>query len=284
MTPKVFRWTVFGLALAALSAGCEGLPSPGMQLGGESQYTILLMNFSGPEHVELADFHLKQAKKFTGWSDLYVVHQESHSELYRGHYRTMQEASNDLRSSKQYVAPAAKQNIYRMATIVPLPGKDIGPPEWNLRNAQGEYTVLVAVFQDLPEQNYYGRKDKAVDLCRKLREQGREAYFLHDTSRSGVTIGTFPAKAIQTKRVKRIHPKTGDAFFEDVKLMVDPKMKAVMQDYPEFLFCGNTVIRTTVDEKTGKAVKKADGPEPLSISQFKKGLTEDNAFHRAGNP
>jgi hypothetical protein len=276
-------WLLVGLWLAV--TGCQ--PGQGFHLAGhsgEDEYTLLLMTLTGADHVTLADFYLQRTKQYTHWNDLYVVNKDDNSALYWGRYRTRREAMRNLQTAKQYVTPATKQYIFRMATIVPLPGKDIGPPEWNLKNAEGDYTVLVAVFQDLPKHHYYGRKSRAVELCKKLRQQGQEAYFLHDIARSGVTIGTFPAEAIQTRRVARKHPQTGDTFYEDLRVVVDPRMKAILKANPEFLYCGNTEIRTELDPKTRKMVRRASPSVPLSIRDFKKGQMSSDAFHRSGNP
>lgn len=266
-------------------AGCQ--PGEGLNLGGyssEDEYTLMLMTLTGSNHVELADFYLQRTKEYTHWNDLYVVNKDDSSVLYWGRYRTREDAMKNLRTAKEYVAPASKQNIFRMATVVPLPGKDVGPAEWNLKNAEGEHTVLVAVFQDLPPQNYFGRKTRAVELCKKLREQGQEAYFFHDISRSGVTIGVFPAEAVQTRRVARTHPQTGDTFYEDLRVVVDPRMKAILDANPELLYCGNTEIRTERDPKTGKLTQRVTPSAPMLIGEFKKGQMGNDAYDRPGNP
>lgn len=282
----LFATALFCLALPGCTNGTglgSGLTLPG-QPAPEDEYTLLLTTLTGPDHVNLADLYLQRTRQYTNWTDLFVVNGDDSSALYWGRYRTREEAMKNLRTAKAYTTPATGEHIFHMATIVPLPGKDIGPAEWNLANAPGEYTVLVAIFQDLPQQNYFGRKSRAVDLCRKLREQGVEAYFLHDASRSGVTIGTFPAQAVQVRRVPRKHPQTGDVFYEDHRVVVDPKMKAVLRDYPELLYCGNTEIRTEPDPQTGKLVRRAAPSVPLSIGEFRKGLANSDAFSRSGNP
>ena len=276
---------LFLVIILAAMVGCT--PGGELYLGGhqpETQFTILLKTLTGPDHVNLSDFYLERTKQFTGWRGLYVVNKEESSALYWGQYSTYESGMKNLQTAKNYVAPATREHLFRMATIVPLPGEDIGPAEWNLKNAQGEYTVLVAVFQDLPQRNYFGRKKRAVELCEKLRKQGTEAYFMHDIARSGVTIGTFPPQAIETKTVQRRHPQSGDLFYEDLRVVVDPKMKTVLKNNPELLYCGNTEIRTVVDPNTGKYVKKVSPSVPLSISEFKKGRMKSDAFHHSGNP
>ena len=86
--------------------------------------------------------------------------------------------------------------LFNKAMVVPLPEKDVGPPEWDLKNARGVYSLLVAIFNNDPEKHYYGRKKIAVAYCKQLREQGFEAYYNHDASQSHVTIGVFPASAV----------------------------------------------------------------------------------------
>ncbi|MBN1555931.1 MAG: hypothetical protein JXA11_14400 [Phycisphaerae bacterium] len=277
------------LGLCTVLVGCDGAGAGGggWNLGGyaaEDEYTLLLTTLTGPDHVNLADLYLQRMKQYTDWQGLYVVNKDESSALYWGKYRTRQDALKNLQTAKQYVTPGSGENLFRMATIVPLPGQDVGPSEWNLKNARGEYTVLVAVFQDLPQQNYVGRKSRAVDLCKKLRQQGQEAYFLHETSRSGVTIGTFPAEAMRTRQVEKIHPQTGDKYLVEERVVIDPRMKAILKENPEFLYCGNTEIRNELDPQTGKIVRRVTPSAPLSISEFKKGQMVNDAFHRSGNP
>jgi hypothetical protein len=279
---------IIGLGIGGLlwltTIGCQ--PGEGISPGGysaEDEYTLLLKMWNGGDHMTAADYYLQRTKQYTNWRGLYVVNKDTGSALYWGKYRTRQDALNNLQTAKQYRAPATKEHIYQMAAIVPLPGKDVGPPEWNLKNADGEYTVLVAVFQNIPRQHYFGRKNRAVELCKKLRDRGEDAYYMHDIARSIVTIGMFPASSVQTRRIQKRHPQTGDTYFEDFRVVVDPNMKAILKDNPELLYCGNTEIRTEVDRNTGKLVQRVSPSVPLNIAECLKGDNSD-AFNHAGNP
>lgn len=286
------------LLLAGLLAGCNPFgmappdrspdsddapaaigPGEGFDTGGN--VTILLLALRGEDHVEAANFHLNRAREFTGWDNLFVINKEDYSGLYWGRYASREAAEPNLKRAKEYVTPIGRR-VYQRAIILPLPGKDVGPEKYNLLNARGAYSVLVAVFQDLPDRDYFGRKKRAVELCTKLRAQGKEAYFYHDTVRSGVTLGTFPADAVQTRRVRRRHPKTGDTFFQDVKYVADPRMKELMKQYPELLYCGNTEIRTIIDPETGKRVRKTQGSMPVSIAELRSKRQGTHAYDRPG--
>jgi len=257
------------VVLASLSCQPNGeITTGGGELGvSKDRYTILLLTLTGPDHVQLADFHLRRAKQFTGWSGLYVVNQDDHSELFWGRYPTPAAAGKNLQIAKRYVAPATQQHIYRMATIVPLPGEDIGPPEWNLKNAEGEYSYQIAVFYDIPEKQYIGRQKFAVDYCRRLREKGYEAYYCHGPHNSLVTIGTFPRTAIRTEQVAVVHPKTGDRFFRERNVIADPKMRQMQKDFPHMQVCGAGEVRSVYNPQTQKMDRLLTETGPVRIPQ-----------------
>ncbi len=274
------------VVMIILGSGCLGGCEPGNMTAArpeDDQYTILLLPLGGPDHIEVAEFHRKRAKKYTGWQGLYVVNKENHSGLYWGRYRTQLEAMKKLRIAKRWPAPATKELLFQKAIIVRLPGKDIGPAEWNLKNAKGFYSVLVAVFFDIEEQNYYGRKRRAVELCEKLREEGKVAYFYHGLARSGVAIGMFPRSAIRIDQVTIIHPTTRDRSLQERKTIVDLNMKQMLRDYPELIICGNTESRGFFDPKKGTYRKQVQSTYPFKISGVRKGQSFVPQ-HSVGNP
>jgi hypothetical protein len=273
------------LAATALLVGCQdginhfgqnpsssagGSPSAPPASVGKGDYSILLAHFMGPDHVAQAEENRKKAAHYTGWDNLFVINQDNFSGLYWDRYETRQQAVSNLATAKSYRTPAGYA-IFQKAIIVPLgDGQDVGPAEWNLKNAPGEYSVLVAVFADLPEQNYMGRKKRAVQLAEKLRQQGKEAWYFHGPQRSGVTLGTFPAGAVRTVQARKQHPQTGDVFFVEQKVVTDPRMKALLAEYPELLYCGNTVIRTVIDPATGRPKKYTQETYAVSIPEITK--------------
>jgi len=162
--------TIIGiLLLSALSvllpAGCTG----GKFSFGDGQdetgdYTIMLITLSTTDHVQRIGHYKTETEKDTRWQGLFVVHKATHSTLYWGKYHTPAAARKNLKAAKSYIAPA-KIPIYAAAMVIPLPGKHVGPPELDLNNAVGEYSVAVAVFYDVLDRKppYIGRKRFAVD-------------------------------------------------------------------------------------------------------------------------
>ncbi|MHC4984069.1 MAG: hypothetical protein ACYTF6_12990, partial [Planctomycetota bacterium] len=175
--------------LAAGAAGFTGCIDLTQSAHGE--YAILLMSFEGPGHVERAKRYKVETEKRTDWQGLYVVHEDNRSQLFWGKYASVGRAERNLRRAKEWVAPA-RFNVYARAIVTRIPGADTGPAEWNLRNAKGKYTVLVAMYYNMPRKGllppYTQRREDAVGYCERLREAGVEAYFYHGPSKSYVTI------------------------------------------------------------------------------------------------
>ncbi len=223
------------MVLAFAPAGCSEIErwfeggDKSEKIAREGGYTILLATMKGPDHDAQAKRYKSKTEKDTGWNDLYIVHKSGHSELYWGRYRTIKDARPNLVRAKKYRTPAEVQ-VYAQAIVVPVQGKDIGPPEWNLRKAQGTYSLLVAVFQDDADRNYVGRKKFAIQYCRRLRENGYEAYYYHSLAKSAVTIGTFGASAVRI---------TSDEDGRRQEQILDPGLRSVKNDFPRLAINGN---------------------------------------------
>ena len=267
---------LFLTAVATATSGCgPGGGQPLFQLGPNpeamEEYTILLSTMTGPQHVQQAKYYREQTDKDTHWPGLFVVHKDEHSELFWGKYASHADARKDLKKAKDY-RTAIGIPVYAQAMIVPLPGKGFGPPEWDLLNAKGEYTVVVAVFYDVPQAKYYGRKNHAVVYCRQLREKGEEAYYHHGPSQSSVTIGLFPASAVQMVEQKEtVRP-----------VIVEPRIEAIVAKYPKAAVNGYAERQAVIDPVTGKAKREWAKPYPVHIPRREEDQPA-NAFDYRGD-
>ena len=212
----------------------------------DGNYTILLhmSRGEGGQHIKRAKYYKTNTEKHAGWKYLFVVHRADHSLLYWGRYKALEDARPNLRKAKAYRTPAGIA-VYAQAMIVPVPGtEDLGPPEWNLANVTQPYvyTVMRAVFYDVPEANYIGRRRFAVDYCKQLRRQNVEAYYKHDPAQSIVTIGRFgPSAVVEIKRGKKTE-----------RVVRDGRIKAVFKRFPHLAVNGRQKMLQMVNAKTGK--------------------------------
>lgn len=209
------------------------------------QHTILLCVMRDLEsHVRDADYYQKVLTEKLGWKDVFVLHKAGLSEVFWGRYAARELAEKNLRIAKAYRAQNG-QTIFGAALIVPMPGKDTGPPEWNLRNAKGAYTLLIAIFQDDPERNYTGRRQKAVDYCKLLRDKGCEGYYYHEPTASHVTIGAFPQNSMTIERLPDGREKM---------IVNDARITALQTDFPHMAFNGSGINEMGFDE-AGRPVR-----------------------------
>lgn len=279
----MFKKAIIILTFAALVGGCDnnfmnssgdsssggGLWNLGKDKSPSSEpekQTILLQLFEGPDHVSRAVSQQNYLTETLKWNDVYVVHDDDHSMLYMGNYPDVQSAQSDLVKAKTFRMANGLQPFIK-AIVITKPGSgEEGPPEWNLKNAKGCYSVLVDIQYDVPQTGYYGRKQRAVMDCRNLRKQGYEAYYFHGPYKSGVAVGTFPKEAIKTVKIKATHPVTHNEFEVEKEVVVDPKMKQIFRDFPELLICGNTEKDMEVYyDENGHAKRRAVTQEPYPI-------------------
>jgi len=267
------------LVSAAGLAGCDKAKLSSGGLSGQvaadkdAGYTILLYVVSSADHQARSLSYKDQTERQTGWPGMFVVHKDTHSELYWGKYVTGTKAAGDLLQAKRYRTPAGIAP-YAQAIIVPLPGSQPGPPEWNLRNAKGAYTVVIATFYDVPEAKYFGRKKNAIAYCKQLRESGEEAYYLHGPANSSVTIGTFNDSAVRmvTSQGQR-RPEVHDA-----------RILAIQKRFPSLAVNGREQLNwKIVDPVTRKLEKVPDKTYPARIPSDNSARQADSALDYPGN-
>jgi hypothetical protein len=283
---------------APAAAREEPRPNPLLELLGlsdasggaeDGRYTILLFVCRPPTgHAAQAKHYKEATEKDAGWKHLFVVHKEGHSLLCWGKYKTVRDAAPNLQKAHKYVTPASIK-LYARAIVIPLPGKeDVGPPEWRLDQVPRTYvyTVLVAEFYDVPEADYVGRRDFAVDYCRQLRQQGLPAFYRHDPASSIVTVGAFERTAVQFVRkpgkrdpqlvqqeindLLRSFPRLNspanrkqrelrDKMVEDIRSrpnierrVNDPRVHQLLRRFPCLAVNGRQKLVQVVNAKTGK--------------------------------
>lgn len=189
----------------------------GRRSGGTEVWTIECNAYKGSRRREMAD---RMATALKGVGDLrsegvWVEHGEEQSRVFYGEYKLKYfEAKVDRESQRKgdfvirlnerikhdlrYIKTLAMgdQHPFFSARVIPKPLEDVGPPEWNLRNARGAYTLQVGVTYNTKTLHNY--KKAAVEWVEVLRADGHEAYYYHNPEepRSSICVGTFGAGAL----------------------------------------------------------------------------------------
>ena len=252
MRSRLFVLTGMLILLGTICVGCANGDGSGGGLGGllgrkadgsGDRYSILLMRVKGPKHIADARHYEEQTKKQARWEDVYVVHKDKHSLLFRGNYTSVKQAEKYLRQAKDFVSKV-NMKPFGQAMTVPLPGKPLGPPEWNIENVKCDCTVLIATFHNT--DRIFERKKAAVETCRWLRERGWDAYYHHDLTDSGVMIGRFD-RSVAKMITKPGHPPE--------LMVISPKVKAIQKEFPQLVVNGAQELIPFKDSKTGRVHK-----------------------------
>lgn len=181
----------------------------------EASFTIYCRDFTGPNHAAVAERVKKQVEEVSGLKDFFLVRGETRTVLYHGFYSTF-DPSVDKREAEragrdrqrlESLVNERQAKIFPRTVFEPLDRPDpAAPPEWDLHNAKGHWTLMVATYAGHAES-----KQAAVESVREARRMGYEAYYLHKDGQSHVCIGTWPMDAV----------KRGTSMFEDNKAKED---------------------------------------------------------------
>jgi hypothetical protein len=255
----------------------------------DAQWTLYCVAIGGPAHVEQANAAKAELVKLTHMKDWYVIHQEAESVIYYGFYRTINDPKDQkevdrAQSDRARIAGLTDQQgnkIFQHVFFVEVSAPDpAAPPEWNLCNADGYWSLEIAAYKDSPK-----RKQAAVEAVREARAQGVQAYYYHGETISSVCIGAWPKRAVRTQddtieappseqevvvlpqsipgldqlqfrsretgqRIRTVAPKNEP---------VDPSLIAMMQKYPRHSVNGLVMVNKVKDPVTGE-VKSIEDP------------------------
>jgi hypothetical protein len=304
------------LAAALVTAGCasnksgsEATAAPQLSTSGAApsptgptipkgaQWTLFCLTIPGDNHVAQANQLKTDLLKTTPMKDWYVVHQESESILCYGYYRSFRDPKDSKESARAQNDQKAVQNLrdrlgnqpFREAMPMPINAPDpTAPPEWNLANAKGYWSLQIAAYQGSPE-----RKLAAVEAVRDARARGIEAYYFHGPNVSSVCVGAWPEEALRrgdwdgsmSDRPKNIdanqpiivlgsgaeklaqqaatvndartgQPLKATVVSQEVEV-ADPTLLAAMRQYPTHVVNGNEELVSYKDPRTGKLIDQA---------------------------
>jgi hypothetical protein len=281
------------LALGLFAAAANAAP-PELIPPADAQWTILCEVFTGSNH----QFESHTAKEFwaqsTNLPGFYVVHQQDQSTLYYGYYRSIADPHDHKESDRaqadrlrvqQLVDPSGQRPFVGCVFVELVPKDPPAPPEWNLVNAKGHWSLQVGVYEDDPH-----RKEAAVDSVKEMRAHGIEAYYYHGQTASSICIGAWPDAAVKQEQPQANDPNQpvlvsnqplgpGDAYLRttgqrlqqvtpEVKI-IDPNLQDLMKQYPYEAINGDMEIR----DAAGHLIK---GPTPSYLVEIPQNQQTDS--------
>lgn len=288
----------------------------------DAQYTIYCFKVSSPDHVAMAEKIRKDLTAQTEFKQWHVIHQPSESLLYYGFYKSIDEkkekkeaerAQLDRAKIAMMTDPMGNRPFAR-AMLVTLESPDpLAPPEWNLSNAPGDYSLQIGTYKDSAQ-----RKEAAIEAVREARKNGVEAYYYHGETQSLVCIGHWSKSALRKEVNKPSNPNQeymvapessdprviqqyeemakskGVPLVQSKTIVVDPTLEAAIKQYPYTSVNGDFVKRVqngetayvpsvVVDIPRDKAsVADAAGSDPTGAAAVK--AAQDRIFQSQPRP
>jgi hypothetical protein len=281
------------LLLAFILAGCAAGQKPttspsaaasdGTLVPADAQWTIVCRTFTDDAH-HLEATQLKQRMIDAGLKGAYIVEASDHSTLYYGYYaqRNDPRVRADIQRLSQWTDGPSDHPIPHPLLVELDPSDPPAPPQWDLRNAKGYWSLEIAAYRDSPQ-----RKQAAVDSVRAAREQGIEAYYYHGPTISSVCIGAWPRDALKEQSadhagtssqnsdqpivvtniplgnfvhgplVDRETGKQVQVFAPNVQIQ-NPSLLAAMRKYPYHYVNGILHASVATDPRTGRKVDSKD--------------------------
>lgn len=169
----------------------------------EAQHTLFCRDFTMPNHAVVAEQVKAQVEELTRLKDFYLVRGDDRTALYHGFYETFDEADDPREARRaqadrdllEALVDSQERRIFPQTIFQSLDSPNpAAPPEWELRNAPGYWTVLVSTYTESAQ-----RKQAAVESVRAMRGNGIEAYYLHVGGQSHVCIGSWPVEAVKAQ-------------------------------------------------------------------------------------
>jgi len=198
-----------------------GVSLLGRRAGDAEVWTIECNEYRGANCKQMADnmaTALKKVREMRG-REIWVQHEGDFSRIFCGEYKLKFgtpksggsgparsrapaepeiQLNDDIKRDLEMVRGLAVGDKYPFfsARPIPKPLPDVGPSEWDLRNAKGVYTLNVGVTYNTPTLHNY--KEAAVEWVKDLRQRGYPAYYYHNPvkPRSSICVGTFGEDAL----------------------------------------------------------------------------------------
>jgi hypothetical protein len=228
-------------------------------------YTIYCQRVDGDMHVQRANRIKQQLIDNTKMKEWYVIHENGQSLLYYGYYRVIndpkdpketQRAQRDRATIDLMTDPMGNRPFQR-AVFVELNAPDpVAPPEWNLLNAKGAYSLQIAAYKDSPQ-----RKDAAIETVRAARAQGIEAYYYHGATSSLVCVGAWPESAVQ---ISQDGPKNASGNSEQPIMVAPPNVDRDVELGQQF----NQVGQQAGVKVVKPTIKVVDATLKAAMEQF----------------
>jgi hypothetical protein len=187
------------VVIAFLVGGCDqNYSMSGRQSRSKAahkRFSLSLAVYQSEERYQLAQQLQQRVQRLLNRSDVWIETMPKGLSVNIGHYKTLEKAKRalpNIHGAYAGLQPGSYQFLY--AKEVPAADPEI-PADWNITYSRCDYSLQIAIYYNVAENNYFSRKQDAVDAVKELRDSGSPAYVYHGYHDSLVLIGCIGANA-----------------------------------------------------------------------------------------
>ncbi|MBN1437483.1 MAG: hypothetical protein JW936_10460, partial [Sedimentisphaerales bacterium] len=243
--------------------GGEAVPDrgrvPGRTMGAsggqDAALTIVLAEYL-PEGWYEAQGLQARAQGVLGSSDVWLEQTDTGVSVRYGHFNRYEEAERAFGVVRNNYA-AMDAGGYQFCYIynIPRPNPPI-PRDWDLFENNCGYSLEIATYYNVPEEDYYDRKADAVRAVESLRAEGETAYLVHGNQESRVFVGCFPRDVVQTAYVNG-----------ELQQVVNPLVQAFINRY-EYRYENGGVVYNVGHDGMGGSTRTPIRPVLVNVDTF----------------
>lgn len=247
--------TVLGCGESLVQPERAATPPAITNAGISSPLTVVLGQFMADDWYE-AESMQSRAKTLLGSNDVWIEETDMGLSVRYGRFVDYESAEQGFYWARSKYRQLSAGN-YQFCYIYDIPKPDPPAPlEWNLYESQCAYSLDIATYYNVPEQDYYDRKADAVKAVETLRADGEQAYFVHGQHESRVYVGCFPPTVVQRAYVNG-----------QPQQVVNPLVQAAIARY-EYRYENGAVVHRLEHDLAGNTVRRARTPVLVNIDQL----------------
>jgi hypothetical protein len=259
-------FVLFGCGDANYSNSGAYATSAARGYSSQPTYTIVLAQYKQTDSTMLAQNLMRRAKALLKTDDIWLLNDNSSLYVNYGHFSSETgKIEKEFKQVKKIYYDQIQAGPYQFCFIREIPGSDpIAPYEWNLLNSDCFATLEIGCYYNVPENNYYNRKEDAIQAVKDLRQAGEIAFYIHGDFESRIYIGCIPKKHIMNLYSSSQNPNPIQALQDAL---------APLQKRNPYRYENGGIIYLVIYDENKNRIRTPKPSIPRDIEEIRRNLT-----------
>ncbi len=203
-------WAGLGCGGGGYSGSSDNATESAGGGGSGAAYTIVLAQYTQIGSDYQAQELMLHAKKVLKTEDIWLLNEKNGLYVNYGHFSSQTgKIEREFERVKKIYYDQIQAGPYQFCFIREIPRSSTppAPPEWNLLQNRCAATLEIGCYYNVPEKDYFSRKEDAIQAVKSLRAAGEQAFYVHGQYESRIYIGCVGKAADAEKKLKSLQQK-----------------------------------------------------------------------------